>query len=193
MTSILVWESSTPTPNVFFFTVLKLHMPPKPRAATSATAGHTKTERKDPEGRVIYTSDKTGKDKVRCKSKTTGKLEWRKVAVATKGKGKGKARRGGQPSPSEFYETISPEIAEYNTIQDVANDVFGNGPIKKLLKAFPEFVKQLVPHHHNCINELAKFRQIRFHGMSNRMLRRNAYLMNTSPDDFDVNIYNSFR
>ena len=59
------------------------------------TAGHTKTERKDPEGRVIYTSVKTGEDRVRCKSKTTGKAEWRKVAVATKGKGKGKARRGG--------------------------------------------------------------------------------------------------
>ena len=162
-------------------------MPPKPRAATSATAGHTKTERKDPEGRVIYTSDKTGKDKVRCKSKTTGKLEWRKVAVATKGKGKGKARRGGQP-PSPFYETISPEIAEYNTIQDVAN-----GPIKQMLEAFPEFVKQLVPYHHKCINELAKFRQIQFHGMTNRILRGNAYLKKTSPDDFDVNIYNSFR
>ena len=59
------------------------------------TAGHTKTERKDPEGRVIYTSVKTGEDRVRCKSKTTGKAEWRKVAVATKGKGKGKARMGG--------------------------------------------------------------------------------------------------
>ena len=55
----------------------------KPRAS-SATAGYIKTGRKDGKGRVIYTSEK-GEDKVRCKSKSTGKIVWRKVTTAMTG------------------------------------------------------------------------------------------------------------
>jgi hypothetical protein len=50
--------------------------------AKTATAGYTKTARKDVKGRVIYIS-KTGDDNVRRKSASTGKMTWHKVANTT--------------------------------------------------------------------------------------------------------------
>ena len=57
----------------------------KKSRTNSATAGYIKTGRKDGEGRIVYASA-AGVERVRCKSKSTGRLEWRKVAkVATAG------------------------------------------------------------------------------------------------------------
>ena len=72
---------------------------PKPKPK-SATAGYTKTARKDAKGRVVWKS-KSGEDRVRSKSTSgasAGKLTWRKpasAAAASKPKTKTKTKRGG--------------------------------------------------------------------------------------------------
>ena len=63
--------------------------------AKSATAGYTKTARKDAKGRVVWKS-KSGEDRVRSKSTSgasAGKLTWRKPASAAASKPK--TKRGG--------------------------------------------------------------------------------------------------
>ena len=55
---------------------------PKKGKGAAKPPQHVKTARKDANGRVVYKSVKTGEDKVRVKSATTGKLMWRKAATS---------------------------------------------------------------------------------------------------------------
>ena len=106
-------------------------MPPKPR---SATAGYTKTSRKDAKGRIIYKNDKTGEDKVRCKTAkgangaNAGKMGWRKVAPPKpKSKTVSVRQKGGAP-PTEAEVQAAFEEAKV-----VANKI-NDGTIKYYIK-----------------------------------------------------------
>ena len=71
-------------------------MPPK------AAPAYKKTARKDGKGRIVWTSVKTGEDRVRCKS-NAGTMAWRKpVAAAASQAGGGWWSDRNKPKPEPF-------------------------------------------------------------------------------------------
>ena len=77
-------------------------MPPK------AAPAYKKTARKDGKGRIVWTSVKTGEDRVRCKS-NAGTMAWRKPVAAAASQAGG----GGFRSFTELFKDPDPNQFRY--------------------------------------------------------------------------------